>query len=144
VKYLPLPKKVQDLFNDPASVKILATRSSQGVLHVIPIGSMIAPDPKMIAFAAIFVREAHKNLELAMKNGEQVSALAVKVDPARKILLGFQSRCKVSSFDTVGPVYTVLKDRLKKMGFEIRGAWILEPIEVINQSPGPEAGKKIG
>jgi hypothetical protein len=138
---LRLPQKVQDLFNDPASVKVLATKSPEGVLHVIPVGSMGAPDLNMITFAAILMKGAHRNLESAMKTGEQVSTLAVKVDPAKNTFLGFQARCKVKSFDTAGPVYTALRDKLKEMGFEIRGAWILEPVEVIDQSPGPDAGK---
>lgn len=141
--YVSLPEQVRDLFNDPTSIKVLATRSPRGALHVIPVGSMKAPDSNTFAFAAIFMREAHENLEAAMKTGEQVSVLAVKTDPTKNIFLGFQARCKVKSFDTVSPVYTVFRDRLKKMGFEIHGVWILEPVEVINQTPGPDAGKKM-
>ena len=142
-EYVSLPEQVQNLFNDPTSIKVLATRSPGGVLHVIPVGSMRAHDSNTIAFAAILVREAHKNLEAAMKTREQVSVLAVKSDPTKNIFLGFQAKCKVKSFDTVGPVYTVFRDRLKEIGFEIRGAWILEPVEVINQTPRPDAGKKM-
>jgi hypothetical protein len=141
--YMSLPEQVKNLFNDPTSIKVLATRSPRGVLHVIPVGSMQAPDSNTVAFAAIFMREAHENLEAAMKTGEQVSVLAVKNDPTKNIFLGFQARCKVKSFDTVGPVYTVFKDRLEKLGFEIHGAWVLEPVKVINQTPGSDAGKKM-
>ena len=76
-----------------------------------------------------------------MKTGEQVSVLVVKNDPTKNIFLGFQARCKVKSFDTVGPIYTVFRDRLEELGFKVHGAWILEPVEVINQTPGPDAGK---
>jgi hypothetical protein len=110
---------------------------------MIPVGSMGAPDVNTIAFAAIFMKEAHENLKKAKETGELVSVLAVKAVPEEGVLLGFQARCRVKAFDTTGPIYTVLRDAVKKMGLEIRGAWILEPTEVISQSPGPEVGKKI-
>lgn len=140
---LPLPKHVKDLFNDPSAIKTLATMSPEGVLHTIPVGSMCAPDVNTIAFAAIFMKEAHENLKKAKETGGLVSVLAVKAAPKEGIFLGFQARCKVKAFDTTGPIYTVLRDTVKRMGLEIRGAWILEPMEVISLSPGPEAGKKI-
>jgi hypothetical protein len=140
---MPLPKHVQDLFNDPPAIKTLATMSPEGVLHIIPVGSMGAPDVNTIAFAAIFMKEAHENLKKAKETGKLVSVLAVKAAPKEGIFLGFQARCRVKAFDTTGPIYIVLRDAVKKMGLEIRGAWILEPMEVISQSPGPEAGKKI-
>lgn len=140
---MSLPKQAQDLFNDPAAVKALATVSPEGVLHLIPVGSMGAPDANTIAFAAVFMKEAHENLKRAKETRELVSVLAVKAVPEEGIFLGFQARCKVKAFDTTGPVYIGLREAIKKRGLEIRGAWILEPVEVINQSPGPEVGKKI-
>ncbi|NIN51664.1 MAG: hypothetical protein GTN80_00630 [Nitrososphaeria archaeon] len=58
-------------------------------------------------------------------------------------LIGYQARCEVKSFETSGPIYENLRDALKKLGLEIRGVWLLEPIEIYNQSIGPEVGKKI-
>lgn len=131
------------MFNDPAATKTLATMSPEGVLHLIPVGSIIAPNPNTIAFAAIFMKEAHENLKRAMETGKKVSVLAVKAVPEKGIFSGFQARCKVKAFDTTGPIYTGMREAIEKMGLEIRGAWILEPVEVINQSVGPEVGKKI-
>lgn len=140
---MPLPKQAQDLFNDPGAIKVLATCSPKNVLHAIPVGSMGAPDPNTIAFAAIFMKEAHENLKRAKETGEIVSVLAAKAVMEEMKFLGFQARCKVKDFKTEGPVYTTLRDALKNLGLDIRGAWILEPVEVINQSVGPEVGKKI-
>lgn len=140
---MPLPKRVQDLFNDPAAIKVLATCSPKDVLHVIPVGSMRALNANTMVFAAIFMKEAHENLKRAKETGEIVSALAVKAIMEEKTFIGFQVRCKVKDYDTTGPVFTGLKGALKNVGLEIRGAWILEPVEVINQSVGPEVGKKI-
>ena len=93
--------------------------------------------------AGKIMKEAHENLKKAKETGELVSVLAVKAAPKEGIFLGFQARCRVKAFDTTGSIYIVLRDAVKKMGLEIRGAWILEPMEVISQSPGPEVGKKI-
>lgn len=140
---MSLPKQAQDLFNDPAAIKVLATCSPENVLHVIPLGSMGAPDANTIVFAAIFMKEAHENLKKAMETGETVSALAAKAVMEEMKFLGFQARCRVKAYDTTGPVYVGLRDALKKLGLEARGAWILEPVEVINQSVGPDVGKKM-
>jgi hypothetical protein len=140
---VPLPKRVQDLFNDPAAIKVLATSSPQNVVHVIPVGSMGAPDANTIVFASIFMKEAHENLEKAKGTGGTVSVLAAKAVMEEAKFLGFQARCKVKDYDTSGPVYKGLRDMLSKLGLQVRGAWILEPVEVINQSVGPEVGEKI-
>ncbi|MCP8321543.1 MAG: hypothetical protein H3Z52_11485 [archaeon] len=63
--------------------------------------------------------------------------------PEKMQMLAYQARCKVKSLETSGPIYENFKEALKKMGFEIRGVWVLEPVEVYNQSPTPDAGKKI-
>lgn len=140
---MPLPKRVQDLFNDSAATKVLATCSPKNMLHVIPVGSMRAPDANTIVFAAIFMKEAHNNLKTALEADTLVSVLAAKVVKEDNQFIGFQVRCQVKAYDTAGPIYTGFRDTLMKMGLEVRGAWILEPVEVINQSVGPDVGKKI-
>lgn len=79
-----LPKNVQDLFNDPQAVKVLATTSLNGMLHLVPLGSLVAPAPDVIIFGKIMAKETHANLEAAMKKGAFVSALAVKAPADRK------------------------------------------------------------
>ena len=130
-----LPKNVQALFNDPQAVKILATRSSNGMLHMVPLGSLVAPAPDTIAFAKIMAKETHANLEEALKAGTFVSALAVKGGEA------YQVRCKPKGYVTSGPVVDAMNEKFKARGMTVPGAWLLTPIEVLNQSPGPNAGK---
>jgi hypothetical protein len=130
-----LPKNVQDLFNDPQAVKVLATASSNGVLHVIPLGSMSAPEPGKVVFAKIMAKEASSNLQDGLKKGAFVSTLAVKGGQA------FQVRCKAKEFDAAGPLFLKLSEAYKAKGLTVQGVWILEPFEVLNQSPGPDAGK---
>ncbi|MBM5804941.1 MAG: hypothetical protein FJZ49_02580 [Candidatus Verstraetearchaeota archaeon] len=138
---MPIPKEVQDLYNDPATLKVLATRSGEN-LHVIPLGSLRAPDANTIVCATIHMREAHENLQTAAETGTIVSTLAVKVVPGAPPQ-AYQVRCRVRSFVTSGPLFEGMREVIKKMGLDIRGVWVLEPTEVLNQFPGPQAGKKI-
>ncbi|MEM1546560.1 MAG: hypothetical protein QXY40_07620 [Candidatus Methanomethylicia archaeon] len=79
---MPLPKYVQDLFNDFSAIKVLATKTGD-LLHVIPVGSMSAPDSNTIVLAAIFMRESHENLIKARETGEKISTLVVKAVPEK-------------------------------------------------------------
>jgi hypothetical protein len=137
---MPLPKEVQDLYNDPAAIKILATRSGED-LHVIPLGSLRAIDANTIICATIHMREAHENLHIAAETGARVSTLALKVGPGGPPQ-AYQVRCRVKAFVTSGPIFEGVKENLKNRGMEVRGVWILEPLEVLAQV-GPNAGKKI-
>jgi len=138
---MPVPKEVQDVFNDPAAIKVLATRSGEN-LHVIPLGSLSAPDANTIVCAAIHMREAHENLRTAAETGAKVSTLAVKAGPGGPPQ-AYQVRCRVKAFMTSGPLFEGMRESLKKRGMDARGVWVLEPVEVLNQSPGPNMGKKI-
>jgi hypothetical protein len=130
-----LPKNVQDLFNDPQAVKVLATTSTNGLLHVVPLGSLVAPSKDMLIFAKIIAKETHANLEEALKKGSLVSALAVKGGEA------YQVRCRPKTYATAGPLVDGMNEKLKARGMTAAGIWVLEPVEVLNQSPGPNAGK---
>jgi hypothetical protein len=132
-----MPQNVQDLFNDPLSVKVLATQSSNGMLHTVPLGSLTAPTPGTIVFAKILAKETHENLEAALKKGSHVSALAVKGGAA------YQARCKVKTFVTSGPMFEQMEKKLKERNMTAAGVWVLEPEELIDQSPGPNAGRHI-
>jgi hypothetical protein len=132
-----LPKKVQDLFNDDQAVKVLATLSHNGMLHAVPLGSLRAPAPDTIVFANILAKETHANLEEMQKKGGYVSALVVKGGES------YQVRCKAKAYMTSGPAYDGMNAVLKARGMTAIGVWVLEPVEVINQSPGPNAGKQM-
>lgn len=137
---MPIPKEVQDLYNDPAAIKVLATKSGDNI-HVIPVGSLRVVDANTLACAVIFMQEAHENLRIAAETGARVSTLAIKVE-AGKPPQAYQVRCRVKGFVTSGPIFENMKEAIKKMGMEVRGVWLLEPLEVIVQA-GPNAGKKI-
>lgn len=132
-----LNKKVQDLFNDDQAVKVLATLSGNGMLHAVPLGSLRAVAPDTLVFANILAKETHANMSAALKTGGYASALVVKGGES------YQVRCKARAYVTSGPAYDLMNEALKTRGMKAAGVWLLEPVEVLNQSPGPDAGKKM-
>jgi hypothetical protein len=137
---MPIPKEVMDVYNDPAAIKVLATRSGED-LHMIPLGSLRVMDANTIVCASIHMHEAHENLSKAAKTGEKISTLAVKMAPGTPPQ-AYQVRCRVKTSMTSGPLFEGMKENIKKLGMDVRAVWILEPLEVLVQI-GPNAGKKI-
>ena len=132
-----LSDKVFELLNDPQAVKILASKSGDHKLHTVPLGSLRALDHKTIILGKILIKETHANLEKAVGSTDLVSVLAVKGGEA------YQIRCKVKEYATKGPIFDAMAEAMKARNMPLSGVWILEPEEVVNQSPGPEAGKTI-
>jgi hypothetical protein len=114
--FMPIPKEVQDVYNDPAAIKVLATRSGED-LHVIPLGSLRVIDANTIVCASIHMREAHENLRIAAETGARISTLAVKSGPGGPPQ-AYQVRCRVKTFVTSGPFFEGTKEALKKEGWK--------------------------
>jgi hypothetical protein len=132
-----LPEEVMKAFNDPKSMKVIATKAANGNVHAIRVGSLMAPAPNMMAVGAILMKETSKNLDEMKKKNELVSLL-VSMD-----MKSYQVRAKVKDFQTAGPLFDKMNEELKKMGLAARGVYTFEPVEVFNQSASYEAGKKM-
>jgi hypothetical protein len=87
------------------------------------------------------MKEADKNLIQAMTSGALISVLLATT--IKKSLKAYQVRCTVKEFQTTGPLYDKFLDQLKTRSADLEGVWILEPIEVIDRTPGPNFGKTI-
>jgi uncharacterized protein len=72
-----MSKEVMDVFNDPKSVKVLATAGTILEIDAVPKGSLRALDQELIAFADIFGDKTNQNLKVNKK----VAALAIRMDP---------------------------------------------------------------
>jgi len=140
-----LPKNVQDLFNDRAAVKVLSTHSPSS-MHAVPLGSLVAITPDLIVFGrGIYNKETHENLQKAKANSELVSALAVKGGTA------YQVRVKPMDYQTSGPILDKIREALKPIFDQMKlnvndliiGVWTFQPVEIIDQGMGPNAGKKL-
>jgi len=138
---MPLSNDVIGLYNDPNAAKILAISSKENGLQLILVNSMMATDPNTIILANVRMKEADKNLIQAMTSGELVSVLSAAT--IKKALKTYQVRCTVKEFQTTGPLYDKFLDQLKTRSADLEGVWILEPVEVIDRTPGPNFGKTI-
>ena len=132
-----LPEEVMKALNDPASVKMLATKTPEGVVHAIAIGSLSAPDPNTIMFGVVFMKQTHNNLEKMKKKGERPAVLVVKGKNA------YQIHAVIKDFKTSGPALDTMNDKVKALGIVVTGVWFIEPETVFDQSPGPNVSKRI-
>jgi len=132
-----LPENVMKVINDRKASKVLATKSLDGVVHAIHLGSIVAPSPNMIAFGAIFMNRTVKNLEEMKKKNDLASVLVISG------MESYQIKGRIKSYETSGPIFERMNEEIKKLGLTVKGVWILEPVEIWNQSASYEAGKKI-
>lgn len=132
-----IPEEVMKVLNDPASVRVIATKSDKGDVHIIQAGSIKAPAPDTIVIGAILMKRTGKNLEGMKAKGELVSILAGSK------LQSYEIRAKVKDLATAGPVFEGMNAELAKMGMKASGVWILEVKEVWNQSANYSAGTKM-
>jgi hypothetical protein len=132
-----LPESVMKALNDPASVKVLATKTPEGEIHAIPLGSLVAPDPNTIIFGVVFMKQTHINMEKMQKKGEHPVVLVVNGRNA------YQIHAVIKDFKTIGPVLDMMNEKVKARGIAITGVWFIEPETVFDQSPGANVGKKI-
>ena len=131
---MEMPKEVISLFNDQEATKVLTSVSTEGIPHTVVIGSTMAPESDVVCAAEILMQTTSKNL----KDNPNVSILAVKG------MESYQVVAKVKDHQTEGPLFDKVKEELEKMNMPCRGLWLFDPIEAFDQSPGPNAGKKLG
>ncbi|MDI9644352.1 MAG: hypothetical protein QFX35_03930 [Candidatus Verstraetearchaeota archaeon] len=132
-----LPANVMAVLNDPKATKVIGTKTPEGHVHIIPVGSLMAPNPTTIVAGAVLMKRTSSNLEKMKSSKEFASVLAVKE------MTSYEIKVEVKEFQTSGEILDRMNVELKKMGLSARGVWILEPKEVWNQSASYEAGKKI-
>jgi len=130
-----MSKEVMDVFNDPKSVKVLATAGTILEIDAVPKGSLRALDEELIAFADIFGGKTNQNLEVNKK----VAALAIRMDP----VAGYQIKGTFQGFQTSGGLFDrFAKEAKEKIKLDIKAVGTIRVDEVYAVAP-PEPGKKI-
>jgi predicted pyridoxine 5'-phosphate oxidase superfamily flavin-nucleotide-binding protein len=130
-----MSKEVMDVFNDPKSVKVLATAGTILEIDAVPKGSLRALDEELIAFADIFGDKTNQNLKVNKK----VAALAIRMDP----LAGYQIKGTFQGFQTSGGLFDrFAKEAKEKIKLDIKAVGTIRVDEVYAVAP-PEPGKKI-
>jgi hypothetical protein len=142
---ISMPNEVIMLVNDPKSSKTIATLSKEGRIHTIYMGSMSVFSPDQMAFAHLLMKRTHRNLMEMQKSGSLVSVSVTLGQTSYEIM------AKIKDYHTSGPTYDKMietltrqgiKEDLDKYGIKVQGVWILEPVEVWNQGPGPKVGTR--
>ena len=131
---MQMPNEVISLLNDQEATKVLTSVSAKGIPHTVVIGSTMAPDPNLICAAEVLMQTTSKNL----KENTNVAILVVKG------MESYQVIATVKAHQAEGPLFDNIKGELEKKGMPCRGLWLFDPVEIFNQSAGPDAGKKIG
>lgn len=132
-----IPDEVMKIINDPGTVKILGTKDPKGSVHVIHVGSLVAPAPDTLAVGAVLMQRTSNNLQAMKEKNETTSILLVSG------MKSYEIKAKVKDFLTSGQLVNAMNERLAKMNLKARGVWTFEPLEVWNQSASQEAGKRI-
>jgi hypothetical protein len=130
-----MSKEVMDVFNDPKSVKVLATAGTILEIDAVPKGSLRALDEELIAFADIFGDKTNQNLEVNKK----VAALAIRMDP----VAGYQIKGTFQGFQTSGELFDRFAKEIKeRIKMNIKAVGTIKVDEVYAVAP-PQPGKKI-
>ena len=130
-----MSKEVMDVFNDPKSVKVLATAGTILEIDAVPKGSLRALDEELIAFADIFGDKTNQNLKVNKK----VAALAIRMDP----VAGYQIKGTFQGFQTSGGLFDRFAKEVKeKIKLDIKAVGTIRVDEVYAVAP-PQPGKKI-
>ena len=89
-----MPKEVQDLFEDPESLKMLATVDKQKNLELIPLGTLTVSDADTLVFADVLQGKSRQNLEATKR-----ATVTVFKGP----MAGYQAKGVFTGWQTTGP-----------------------------------------
>jgi len=84
-----MPKEIMELFNDPASIKFLATVDSQGKPNVVVIASLVAINDETLAFADMMINKTKRNLMTTKKVAATVYKPTMSSFQVKGTFLGF-------------------------------------------------------
>ncbi|AOY57234.1 pyridoxamine 5'-phosphate oxidase family protein [Desulfococcus multivorans] len=116
----------------------VATVNPDGMPNVTPKGTVQVLDEHTIIFADLFSVKTRDNL----RNNPNIAVTVVDLNK----FTGYQFKGKAELIDT-GPLYDKVKEDLKKAPTPLPEPRYVAKItveEIYDQSPGPNAGKKIG
>ncbi|MEM2944181.1 MAG: hypothetical protein QXN93_06505 [Methanomassiliicoccales archaeon] len=134
---IKIPDEIMKIINDPGTAKILGTKDAEGNVHIVHVGSLVAPSQDSLAVGAVLMQKTSKNLgEMKAKN-ELASMLLVSG------MKSFEIKARVKDYQTSGPLVDAMNKNLARLNLKARGVWVFEPVEIWNQSASMEAGKRI-
>lgn len=128
-----LPKEVKELVNTKGTTNILVTANKAGQPHAIVCGSVSSPDDNTVVVGQIMFKTAAKYL----KENDKASFLSFNGGKAYEI------QVKVRACLDSGEQYDKFNEALAAAKFHANALWVFDVTAVTNESPGPDAGKKL-
>ena len=132
-----IPNEVLKLLNDDRATKVVATKTPEGHVHAIIVGSVSAPDPDTIVFGTLIMRKTSENLRWMKEKGELAAVLVAKD------IVSYEVRCRITRQSREGPELDLMNEKLAPMGLKMTSVWYLEPVEVWDQGASYKAGSRV-
>ncbi len=131
-----IPKELQEFVK--GKLGWVATACPEGMPNVTPKGTIQVLDESTIIFADLFSLKTRDNL----KKNPKVAITVVDLEKVK----GYQFKGKAELVDT-GPLFEKVKEQIAKSPKQLPEPKYVAKItveEIYDQSPGPDAGRKIG
>lgn len=122
-----------EIIKDPAAVKSLTTICAGNRPHCIVAGTIMAPTDDMMIIGEILMKRSANNL----KQNPKAAFLVTKGPVSYEIQVTVKDR--IASGAILDQMNAILKDK----GLQANAVWTFDIVSVFDQSPGPNAGKKI-
>lgn len=124
---------VSQLFQDPASVKVITTVSKEGEPHTIVAGSIMVVDENTMAVAEVFMNTTSANLA----DNQKVALLAVKG------MESFLVNATVEKRHTDGGLFDTISGQFAAMNMVVKAVWTFAVDKIYDESAGPNGGKQL-
>jgi hypothetical protein len=120
------------LLNDRTATIMLATASRGGTINLTTILAVKAPEQNVILLAQPRGTQIEEELLHNLETGSLISVLCASASAQRET--AYQVICSVKEFQTTGPLYEKFIDVLRMRTVDLKGVWVLEPVDVIDRS----------
>ena len=129
---MDLPDETMQLLNDRSATVTLATTALDGTISLVRIRGVKAPEANILVLALLEGAQIDQELMRHMETSSLVSILCALTSGEREI--AYQVICSVIEFQTAGPLYEKFLDELRARTVDLKGVWVLEPVDVLDRS----------
>ena len=129
---MDLPDEAMRLINDRSATVTLATTALDGTISLVRIRGVKAPEANIIVLVLLEGAQIDQELMRHMETSSLVSILCVSTSREREI--AYQIICSVTEFQTAGPLYEKFLDELRARTVDLKGVWVLKPVDVLDRS----------
>ena len=108
-----MPNVVMKLMNEPGTSKTISTRSEDGTIHTIYMGSMTAFSADQICMAHVLMKRSQQNLIEMEKSGDPISISITNG------MASYEVMAQVNGYQTSGQAFDMMIDALQRPALRI-------------------------